>query len=198
LLDRTGPVRDTLYARIGRPADLETAPGLSPLRYLSDVGALASETLIAHGVQVDAADLALVAHSGAAVAHCPRSNSRLLNGRLSWAAYRAAGVRLALGTDSLASSPSLSIWDEAAYAHTLHTQAGDTPTPAELLRLATLSGADALGVSDVLGSLEAGKLAKLSWAPLVDQTGPAYARNATPEQALFALMSGQLRPRALF
>jgi cytosine/adenosine deaminase-related metal-dependent hydrolase len=198
LLNRTGPVRDTLYARIGRPADLETSPGLSPLCYLSDVGALGSETLIAHGVQVDAADLALVAHSGAAVAHCPRSNTRLLNGRLPWAAYGAAGVRLALGTDSLASSPSLSIWDEAAYAHALHTQAGDTPTPAELLRLATLSGADALGVSDVLGSLEAGKLAKLSWAQLVDQTGPTNAQYATPEQALFALMSGQLRPRALF
>lgn len=200
LLDRTGPIRDTLYAGIGRPADLEAAPGLSPVRYLSAVGALSHDTLLAHGVQVDAADLALVAHSGAAVAHCPRSNTRLLNGRLPWAAYRAADVRLALGTDSLASSPSLSIWDEAAYALALHAQAGEGPTPTELLRLATLDGADALGIAHDLGSLEAGKLARLAWAPLIERNGPSHAQYAqyeTPEQALSALISGALQPRAL-
>ncbi|MDE3231121.1 MAG: amidohydrolase family protein, partial [Chloroflexota bacterium] len=146
LRDRSGPIRETLYATLGLPADLEPAARRSPMRYLSERGALSRETLLAHGVQVDADDLALVAASGAAVAHCPHSNTRLLNGRLPWAAYRAAGVRLALGTDSLASAPSLSIWDEAAYTADLHTHAAESPTPAELLRLATLDGADALGL----------------------------------------------------
>lgn len=194
LLDRSGPIRDTLYAGIGRPADLEVAPGVSPIRYLRDTGALDAETLLAHGVWVDADDLALIANSGAAVAHCPRSNTRLLNGRLPWARYRAAGVRLALGTDSLASSPSLSVWEEAAYAHALHAATGVPPTPAELLRLATLGGADALGLGDELGTLEPGKLAALAWAPLA---GASVAPLDTPEQALAELAAGKLEPRGL-
>ncbi len=194
LLDRTGPIRDTLYAGIGRPADLEAAPGISPIRYLRETGALGAETLLAHGVWVDRDDLALVANAGAAVAHCPRSNARLLNGRLPWADYRTAGVRLALGTDSLASSPSLSIWEEAAYAHALHGEAGEQPAPEELLRLATLGGANALGLADELGSLEAGKLAALAWAPLANTT---EAKRALPEQALAALLAGHIQPRAL-
>ncbi len=194
LLDRSGPIRDTLYAGIGRPADLEAAPGVSPMRYLRETGALDARTLLAHGVWVDADDLALVVESGAAVAHCPRSNTRLLNGRMPWADYRAAGVRLALGTDSLASSPSLSVWEEAAYAYILHAEAGERPAPAELLRLATLGGADALGLADELGSLEVGKLAALAWAPL---TGASLAETATPERALAALLAGRFQPRAL-
>ncbi|HEU0028605.1 MAG TPA: amidohydrolase family protein [Ktedonobacterales bacterium] len=194
LLDRSGPIRDTLYATLGRPADLETAPGVSPMRYLHECGALGPETLLAHGVWADQNDLALVVESGAVVAHCPRSNARLLNGRLPWAAYRAAGARLALGTDSLASSPSLSIWEEAAYAHTLHRTAGEPPTPEDMLRLATLGGADALGIADELGSLEPGKAAALAWAPLA---GASLAERAEPERALAALMERRITPRAL-
>lgn len=188
LRDRSGPIRDTLYASLGLPVDLEPAPGVSPIRHLANSGALGAETLLAHGVQVDAADLALLAASGAALAHCPRSNTRLLNGRLPWAAYRTAGVRLALGTDSLASSPSLSIWEEAADALALHTAVGEPPEPTELLRLATLGGADALGLLDDLGALAPGKLARFAAAPL-GRLDPAS--RATPAAALRAVMSGR-------
>ncbi|HET9110324.1 MAG TPA: amidohydrolase family protein [Ktedonobacterales bacterium] len=186
LRDRSGAIRDTLYATLGLPPDLEPAAARSPMRYLGVLGALGPDTLLAHGIHVDADDLALLCETRTAVAHCPRSNSRLRNGRLPWAAYRAAGVRLALGTDSLASSPSLSIWDEAAYAADLHARAGEAPTSAELLRLATLAGAEALGVADDLGSLAPGKLARFASAPLMEP-----ATRATPDTALDALMSGQ-------
>jgi aminodeoxyfutalosine deaminase len=194
LRDRTGPMRDTLYAGIGRPADLEAAPGVSPIQYLRDVNALGAGTLLAHGVQVDGDDLALLSRTQTAVVHCPRSNARLLNGRLPWAAYRAAGVRLALGTDSLASSPSLSVWEEAAYAMSLHATAGEPPTTDDILRLATLDGARALGVSDELGSLEAGKRAALAWAPLA---GMSDESSASAGSALAALMAGDIQARAL-
>ena len=194
LRDRSGPIRETLYATLGLPPDLEPAAARSPMRYLSERGALGPQTLLAHGVQVDADDLALVAASGAAVAHCPRSNTRLRNGRLPWAAYRTAGVRLALGTDSLASSPSLSIWDEAAYAAELHTRADEPPTPAELLRLATLGGADALDLAQELGSLEPGKLARFASASLA---GLSAASRSTPDAALAAVMAGQAELRAV-
>ena len=194
LRDRSGPIRETLYATLGLPVDLEPAAARSPMRYLSERGALGPRTLLAHGVQVDAGDLALVADSGAAVAHCPRSNTRLRNGRMPWAAYRAAGVRLALGTDSLASSPSLSVWDEAAYAAELHTQAGEPPTPAELLWLATLGGADALDLAHELGSLEPGKLARFASATLAGLDG---ASRATAEATLAAVMAGQAELHAV-
>jgi cytosine/adenosine deaminase-related metal-dependent hydrolase len=188
LRDRSGPIRETLYAARALPADLEAAPGVSPIRHLHACGALGAETLLAHGVQVDADDLALLRATRTCVAHCPRSNTRLLNGRLPWAAYRAAGVRLALGTDSLASAPSLSIWEEAAYAADLHTRASEAPTPADLLRLATLDGADALGLADDLGSLEPARLARFASAPLGQLDA---ASRATPDAALQAMMTGQ-------
>ncbi len=194
LHDRTGPIRDTLYATLGIPPDQEPAARRSPMRYLSDLGALGPQTLLAHGVQVDADDLALLAATGSAVAHCPHSNTRLLNGRLPLAAYRAAGVRLALGTDSLASAPSLSLWGEAAYAADLHAGAGEPLTPTEALRLATLGGADALDIADDLGSLEPGKLALFAYAAL-DQLRPAD--RATPATALAAVMAGRATLGAL-
>src|SRR5262249_7456341 len=98
----------------------------------------------------------------------PRSNTRLQCGRLRWPAYREAGVRLALGTDSLASSPSLSIWDEAANAYALHAQDIEPPDPHELLRVATLVGAEALGWGDELGPLAPGKCAKVECARRTD------------------------------
>ncbi len=164
------------------------------MRYLSDLGALGPQTLLAHGVQVDADDLALVAAAGSAVAHCPHSNTRLLNGRLPLGAYRAAGVRLALGTDSLASAPSLSLWGEAAYAADLHASAGEPLTPTEALRLATLGGADALDIANDLGSLEPGKLALFASAALDELSS---ADRATPATALAAVMAGRATLGAL-
>ena len=150
-----------------------------------------AQTLLAHGVQVDADDLALLHETRTCVAHCPRSNTRLLNGRLPWAAYRAAGVRLALGTDSLASAPSLSIWEEAAYAADLHTRAGEAPTPADLLRLATLDGANALGLADDLGALKPTKLARFAAAPL----GRSSRQPRHPRRCMAAMMAGRRRSR---
>uniref|UniRef100_UPI0040574BBA amidohydrolase family protein n=1 Tax=Candidatus Electrothrix sp. TaxID=2170559 RepID=UPI0040574BBA len=65
-----------------------------------------------------------------------------------------AGIKLCLGTDSLASNDSLSIWDEAAFAYSWFDGAIDAPT---LLRMATQHGAEMLGVCDRLGSFKKGK-----------------------------------------
>ncbi|HZC78311.1 MAG TPA: amidohydrolase family protein [Ktedonobacterales bacterium] len=194
LRDATGPIADVLYAGADWPIDPARAPGCSPMRYLERLGALAARPLLAHGVQVEGDDLALLAAREATVVHCPRSNARLLCGRLPYAAYRAAGVRLALGTDSLASAPTLSLWDEAAAAHTAHTAAGEAPEPGELLRLATLDGARALGVENELGSLEAGKRAELACAALFPL--PERER-ADPQQILRALVDGRLNVERL-
>ena len=194
LLDHTGPLRDVLYAAAGWPVDGEATPGCTPVTHLERLGALAASPLLAHGVHVGPNELRVLRDAGAAVAHCPRSNARLQCGRLPLGAYRAAGVPLSLGTDSLASSPSLSVWDEVVAAQELHATAGETPDAHELLRLATLNGALALGVDAHLGSLEPGKDAEMAFASL----GPLDERaRADSTGVLQAWADGSIRPTAL-
>lgn len=166
LRDRGGPIARILFAGLGLPTDLEPPAGCSPIAYLARLGVLDARPLLAHGVQVTQEDLALLAQAQVAVAHCPRSNAALGCGRLPLAVYRAAGVRVALGTDSRASAPSLSLWAEAAAALANHRAAGEAPTLNALLRMATLDGAEALGVADELGSISSGKAAELACVSL--------------------------------
>lgn len=194
LRDATGPIADLLYAGAGWPTYPERAPGISPMAYLEQIGVLSARPLLAHGIQVDEDDLARIVHADAAVVHCPRSNRQLQCGRMPYGLYRAAGARLALGTDSRASSPSLAVWDDAIAAHALHTAAHEAPTPTEMLRLATLGGADALGLADVLGTLEQGKLAALACVPLRELSP---AERADADAVLADLVAGRITPQAL-
>jgi cytosine/adenosine deaminase-related metal-dependent hydrolase len=118
------------FARAG--ADF-ASPGMSPIRYLDETGALALKPLLAHVVQVDEDDIARIARSGSAVVHCPRSNIRLRCGRMPLERFLAAGVNVYLGTDSLASSPSLDVRDEIEFAAALHW---DKVSPQEIEALA--------------------------------------------------------------
>ncbi len=96
-------------------------PGQTAVRYLADLGVLEAQPLLVHMVHVSDEELDLVAQSGSKVAHCPRSN-RLLQagGRMPLEKMLARGIPVALGTDSLASSPSLDVREEAASARRLH------------------------------------------------------------------------------
>src|SRR5260370_14678988 len=96
------------------------------------------------------------------MAHCPRSNFLLNCGRMPLEAYQEAEVLVAMGTDSLSSSPSLSIWEEGVSAMETHRAAGVKLDPHDLLRMCTLDGARTLGFHTILESLEAGKLARLA------------------------------------
>jgi 5-methylthioadenosine/S-adenosylhomocysteine deaminase len=191
LLDGTGPIAETIYASAGWPIMPHAAPGCSPIAYLERLGALDARPLLVHGVRVSQGDLDLMARRGIAVAHCPRSNATLGCGRMPYAAYERAGVRVALGTDSLASAPTLSLWDEAAAAYATHHDAGEPVGPATVLRHATLDGAVALGVENELGTLESGKLAQLACASL----SPLSEREREDAQSvLTALLEGRLEP----
>ena len=127
LLHGTGDFAD--YASyMGHPP--VASPGLSPIAYLEDLGVLETRPLLVHCVEVSDEDVARIARSGSSVAHCPRSNRRLRCRRMPLEKFLAAGVPVGLGTDSLASSPSLDIREEAEAAVALH--AGRVP--AETIR----------------------------------------------------------------
>lgn len=136
------------------------ARGASPVAYVDGLGALRPGTVCAHCVQVDEADCRLLAARGVSVALCPRSNRNLAAGTAPVPRMIAAGVRLCLGTDSLASVDTLDLLEEMAL---LQSQFPDLD-PAAIVRMATAGGAEALGL-DSLGAIEPGRSADLAFAP---------------------------------
>lgn len=134
-----------------------TAPGVSPVQFLDDNGFLDARVLAVHGVQMSRAELALLASRGATLVTCPRSNRYTGAGTPPIEAFYASGVRVAVGTDSLASAPDLNVFSELAAMRAL---APSIPA-SMLLASATIEGARALGFAADYGTIEPGKAARL-------------------------------------
>ena len=132
--------------------------GVSPVRYAEGIEILAPQTIAAHlATGVGDEEIEVLARTGVAAAHCPRSNEKLGCGVSPVPRMMERGVRVGMGTDGLWSSPSMNLFAETLVAAGLHGFDGATA-----LRLATLEGARALGVEGETGSLEAGKWADLA------------------------------------
>ncbi len=132
--------------------------GVSPVRYAQGVELLAPETIAAHlATGVSEEDIEVLAQTGVAAAHCPRSNDFLGCGVSPVPALIASGTRVGMGTDGLWSSPSMNLFEETLFAVELHGMSG-----AAGLELATLGGARALGIEAETGTLDAGKWADLA------------------------------------
>jgi len=121
--------------------------GVSPTRFLADLGCLSPQVHAAHGVHCGSDDRALLRVNATTVALCPRSNRILGSGTAPIADYLREGSHIALGTDSLASSPSLDLLDEVRAAFDLARAQGynEPDLGARLLHAATSGGARALG-----------------------------------------------------
>lgn len=137
-------------------------PGQSPVEYLDRLGVLSDRTLAVHCVQLGQRDHAILQARRSTVVTCPRSNRQLGVGKAPVPALMSKGIPVTLGTDSLASSPDLDLFKEMAALREEHPSL----KPAAILRMATLNGAQALGLGDRLGSIEPGKLAELVVVPL--------------------------------
>ena len=190
LLYGKGEIADTLFPAPVPITEWISPPGCSPVSYLNRLGVLAARPLLAHGVQVERADLRLLAEQGIPMAHCPRSNFLLNCGRMPLEAYQEAEVLVAMGTDSLSSSPSLSVWEEGVSAMETHRAAGVKLDPYDLLRMCTLDGARALGFDTILGSLEAGKLARLAVGTISEMKEGEVNRVHTADEVLQWLWDG--------
>ena len=151
-----GPWRD-LLERLGRWDPAWTPPGCGPVEYLDRLEWLREGLVAVHGVQLTDAELRKLAERGVSLVTCPRSNAWTGVGHPPIERFLRSGVRLAVGTDSLASAPDLDLFGELALMRRLAPSA-----PARrLLACATLHGAEALGFDDELGAIAPGRRADL-------------------------------------
>jgi cytosine/adenosine deaminase-related metal-dependent hydrolase len=170
---------------------------------LAERGLLSERVIAAHCVHVSDEEIALLAKHGVAVAHCPRSNAVLGCGVAPLRRLLDAGIRVGLGTDSPASTPSFDIFDElraAVYAARARERRANALTATEVLELATLGGARALGLDDKLGSLTPGKRAdlavvSLAGSPYLPWEDPAagVVFGGAPHRVLLTVVEGEIR-----
>ncbi len=160
LLDGGGPWRD-LLEKVGAWTGQWTPPACGPVEYLDRLGLLNDRLVAVHAAQLSDAELDRLASAGASVVACPRSNRWTGAGTPPLTRFYASGVRVAVGTDSLASVEDLSVFSELAAMRAL---APDVPAR-RLLESATIDGATALGFAAELGSIAPGKRAELDRRP---------------------------------
>ncbi|MGH7407055.1 MAG: amidohydrolase family protein [Candidatus Methylomirabilales bacterium] len=183
-----GPLWEGLLKPLGIPEP--EGHGVGPLALLEAEGWLGPGTVVIHAAQAEPADAARLARTGTAVACCPRSNAALGVGIPPLSALHGAGIRLGLGTDSLASVPSLSLWDELRAARALFPE-----LPArDWLRMLTLGGAEVLGLADRIGSLTPGKEADCIAVRLPEGEDPErlLLETGTEEAVCFSMVGGRV------
>ncbi|MCX8087556.1 MAG: TRZ/ATZ family hydrolase [Rhodocyclaceae bacterium] len=136
--------------------------GVRPLARLERLGLVDERLIAVHAVHLEAEEIDLLAARGSHVAHCPTSNMKLASGITPVAAMLERGLSVGLGSDGAASNNRLDLFAEMRHASLLAKVAGQDAAllPAhQLLRMATLEGARALGLAHEIGSLEVGKSA---------------------------------------
>jgi len=177
LRDCTGRWPDVLRAMGIDPTT--RSPGRSPVAYLAELGAFRAPKppLLVHMVHADAHDRQLARDAGATVVLCPRSNLHIGGQLADVPRLLEDGVALAVGTDSLASSPDLSLWGELAV---LAAHFPSVPA-AQWLEAATRNGARALGLT-AHGALVPGKRPGVLDVLVEDMNAPleSLVRDASP------------------
>ena len=148
-----------------RRRGITVAPrGESPIRLLDELGVLGVAPLLIHCVRVDGRDIEVIARSGSAVAHCPISNAKLGHGIAPVDEMLNAGITMGLGSDSMASNNRMDLLEEARVAllnQRARIGSWESPSAIDVLEMATIGGACALGLGDQIGTLETGKQADL-------------------------------------
>jgi cytosine/adenosine deaminase-related metal-dependent hydrolase len=156
LRDATGAWR-ALLESLGAWNPSWMPPGCGPIEYLDRLGLVSEKLIAVHGVQFTGNELSRLAAARATIVTCPRSNQWTGAGIPPIERFYASGVRVAIGTDSLASVEDLNLFAEIAE---VRRRAPSVPARA-ILQSATQAGAEALGFSSELGTLQRGKRAQI-------------------------------------
>jgi cytosine/adenosine deaminase-related metal-dependent hydrolase len=170
LASQTGPLVELLESLAAwYPASL--SPGLLPLDYLQTLSR-AHRAVIAHGNYLRGDEIEFLAQyrDTMSVAYCPRTHAHFDHDPHPLVEMLKAGVRVAVGTDSRASNPDLSVWNELKFVRDQYPRLD----PAEVLKMGTTSAAEALGLGDSFGSLSPGQAAVLVSLDLPCNNGDPY------------------------
>jgi cytosine/adenosine deaminase-related metal-dependent hydrolase len=167
LRDGSGPLASYVTAR----RDDFVPPRSTPVRYLDGLGFWASGGLAVHAINVTDADRRALARAGATIVTCPSSGEALGSGATDVAAARTAGVRVAVGSDSLASAERINLLTELDALARRHRSLA----PGALLEMATRDGAGALGLGPDAGTLTVGGPATLAAFPVATFPAPTAA-----------------------
>jgi 5-methylthioadenosine/S-adenosylhomocysteine deaminase len=201
--DEARYLRDGSGAWAGIAQYLVRPLGTSGIRALAERGLLSDRIVAAHCVTVDANEIALLAEHDVAVVHCPRSNATLGCGVAPLAELRAAGLRVSIGTDSPASTPSFDMFEElraAIWAARARSRNPGALTARDALALATIDGARVLGLEQEVGSLRSGKQADLAVLSLEDSPfwpaedpATAVVLGGSPDRVTATFVGGERR-----
>lgn len=175
--------------------------GIRPLQRLDQMGLLDDQLLAVHMTQLTEAEIAQLAATGAHVVHCPESNMKLAAGACPVQQLLTAGVNVALGTDGAASNNDLDMLGELRMAALFGkhvAQNAQAVNAEQVVQMATINGARALGLDDQIGSLRPGKAADLIAVDLGQPaTQPVYhplshlVYSATRDQVSDVWIAGQ-------
>jgi len=168
-------------------------PRVSPVRYLHHLGLLDGPTTLVHCNYVGESDFDMIAMSGSSVVFCPRSHAYFGHRAHPFLKMLGHGINVALGTDSLISSPSLSILDEIKFLRREYPEV----EPAVLLRMATTNGAKALGLPVGVGGITPGSPADLVAVALPQAEaerfdGPLEAAFSKGSEVILSMADGEI------
>jgi 5-methylthioadenosine/S-adenosylhomocysteine deaminase len=172
------PVHMHVHETTGEIKQALEATGKRPLQRLDELGLLTPDFLAVHMTQLNDEDIQLSTERGIKVIHCPESNLKLASGFCPVHKLQQNGVGVSLGTDSVASNNDLDMFGEMRTAALLAkavAQDASALSAHAALRMATLSGAEALGLGEITGSLQTGKAADIVAIDLDElETQPLY------------------------
>lgn len=179
-----------LFEFLQRKGETPPTKGESPLQYLNRLKLIPPKTIAIHANYLEDEDIAILKEYQMSVVHCPGSHAYFSRDRFFLGMLTEAGINVALGTDSLASNHSLSMFEQMRLALDHYPEL----TPETVLKMATLNGAKALGRENEIGSLAPGKRANIVGVSIQYPKRSILENILFNEKTEFIMIQGQVLP----
>ncbi len=168
------PLMIHLAETLAESHDIEMRYQTTPTKYLHQNNILKPDTLLAHCVHLSDEDQDIIKSQGSTMTHNPQCNMKIASGVAPIVDYLSKGINCTIGTDGTCSNNDLDLWDEmrtASFLQKISTMNATALPPYEILKMATVNGARALGMDGKLGVIREGALADLI---MIDIWKPHY------------------------